>query len=327
MFQSLSRRLVIGFCGVACAVSIALPLAAQTYPDRPVKIVVGFAPGGTNDLLARLLASRLQERMKQSFLVENKPGAASMIAAESVAKSAPDGATLFVASSGAMTINPALYRKISYDPVADFTPIALLGTFPLVVTVNASSPIRNLRDLGTASRAAPNGSLDHGVGSSTFQLAAELLAGEAKLKFNHVAYKGSGPTVTALLGGEIAVAVLDVAAVLPQIRAGKLRALAVTTAQRSSVLPDVPTVAESGYADFDVVIWTGLVTPKGISAEVQNSLQSAVRDVLGERDTRERIQALGMEPGHADNQAFARLITSDLAKWTAAARMANIKLD
>ena len=327
LFKSFARSSLIRATCAVLALATSVGAAAQSYPDKPVKVVVGFAPGGTNDVLARLFATRLQDRLKQSFVVDNKPGAASMIAAELVVKAPPDGATLFVASSGAMTINPALYPKISYDPIGDFAPVALLGSFPLVVTVNASSPVKSLRDLTAASKSAAGGSLDHGVGSSTFQLAAELFAREAKLKFNHIPYKGSGPTVTALLGGEIAVAVLDVAAVLPQIKAGKLRALAVTTAARSSVLPDVPTVAESGFAGYDVAIWTGLVTPKGVTAEVQNKLRATVKDILAEKDTREKIEALGMEPGSVDGGAFAKLIASDLAKWTAVAKSANIKVE
>jgi len=324
-------RRMTGFLSVAVAIAAAaaLPFAsnAQPYPDKPVKVVVGFAPGGTNDVLARLFASKLQERLKQSFVVENKPGAASMIAAESVARSPADGSTLLIASSGAMTVNPAIYPKISYDPVADFVPIALLGSFPLVVTVNASSPMKTLKDLATAAKGAPNGSLDHGVGSSSFQLAAELLAREQGIKFNHVPYKGSGPAVTALLGGEVPVAVLDVAAVLPQLKAGKLRALAVTTAHRSSVLPDVPTVAESGLPGYDVAIWTGLVAPKATQGEVQTRLRSAIKDILQEKEVRDRIQSLGMEPGHTDAAAFSRLIATDLAKWASAAKGANIKVE
>lgn len=321
-------RCCLLICGIAANLFLTAASHAQGgYPDRPVKVVVGFAPGGTNDVLARLFSDRLQDRLKQPFIVDNKPGAASMIAAEFAAKAPPDGATVFVASSGALTINPALYPKIKYDPVADFAPVALLGSFPLVVTVNAASPIRRIQDLAAASRAAPNGSLDHRVGSSTFQLAAELLAREGKISFTHIPYKGSGPTVTALLGGDISVAVLDVAAVLPQIKAGKLRALAVTTARRSAVLPDVPTLAESGLPNYDVAIWTGLVVPKATGADVQDRLRATVKDILAEKDTRERIQALGMEPGNADGAAFSRLIVSDLAKWGAAAKGANIKVE
>lgn len=300
---------------------------AQSYPTRPVKVIVGFAPGGTNDILARVIATKLQERLKQPFVVENKAGAASLIAAEFAAKAPADGYTLFVASSGALTINPAIYRKLNYDPAKDFTPVALLGSFPLVVTTSVGSGIKDTKGLVEASKRAPNQALDHGVGSSTFQLAAEVLARDLGIKFNHIPYKGSGPTVTALLGGEVPVAILDIAAVVPHIKAGKLNAVAVTTAQRSSSLPNVPTLAESGAKGYDVSIWTGLVVPTGAPAEAINQLRHALKDILVEPDVVARLQELGMEPGHSDGAVFGRLITSDASRWAAVAKAANIKAD
>lgn len=299
----------------------------QTYPDRPVKLIVGFAPGGTNDILARLVAPRLQEHLKQPFVVENKPGAASMVAAEFSANAPPDGYTLFVASSGALTINPAIYSKINYDPVNDFTPVALLGSFPLVLTVNSASSIKDLKGLIEAGKRAPNGSIDHGVGSSTFQLAAEVFGRDTGVKFNHIPYKGTGPTVTALLSGEIQMAIVDIAAIVPLVNSGRLRALAVTTAARSAVLPDVPSVAEGGVKGYDVFIWTGLVVPKRTPAEVSVRLRTALKEILAEKDVAVRLRALGMEPGHTDSAAFARQISADLARWSAVAKAANIKAD
>ncbi|MFN0164285.1 MAG: Bug family tripartite tricarboxylate transporter substrate binding protein, partial [Burkholderiales bacterium] len=254
---------------VALSVLVAFSggVGAQGYPDRTVKLVVGFPPGGTNDVIARLIAAKLQERFKQTFVVENKPGAASMIAAESVAKSPADGYTLLVAPSGALTINPAIYSKVPYDPVADFAPVALLGSFPLVVTVNNASPLKDLKGMVEASRKAASG-LNHGVGSSTFQLAAEVLSKDSGAKFTHVNYKGSAATANALLTGEIDIAVIDIAPVAPLIRGGKLRALAVSTAKRAALLPEVPTVGELGIKGYDISIWTGLVTPKGTPESV-----------------------------------------------------------
>jgi tripartite-type tricarboxylate transporter receptor subunit TctC len=312
---------------VASALAASSVVQAQAYPDKPVKMIVGFAPGGTNDVLARLIATQLQERLKQPFIVENKPGAASMIAAQFSAKAPADGYTLFVASSGVLTINPAIYAKIDYDPIKDFAPVALLGSFPLVVTTTPASGIKDIKGLAEATKRAPNQALDHGVGSSTFQLAAELLAREIGAKFNHISYKGTGPTVTALLGGEIPFAVLDIAGVVPQIKGGKLRAIAVTTAKRSSVLPDVPTVSESGAKGYDVSIWTGLVVPTGTSSEVTDRLRGALKDILADKEVRARLGDLGMEPGNTDSAAFARLISNDLARWVAVAKAANIKAE
>lgn len=318
-----------GLCVLAALAALALagPVRAQGYPDKPVRLIVGFAPGGTNDVLARLMATKLQERFKQNFVVENKPGAASMIAAELAARAPADGYTLFVASSGVLTVNPALYTKVNYDPVKDFEPVALLGSFPLVVTTSAGSGIKDVKGLVEAARRAPAQSLDHGVGSSPFQLAAELMARDIGVHFNHIPYKGTGPTVTALLGNEIPVAVLDVAGVIPNIKAGRLGAVAVTTARRSSVLPDVPTLAESGVKGYDVAIWTGLVTPAGTPPEVTARLRAALADILADKDVQARLAALGMDAGHTDTAVFSRLIASDLARWSAVAKAANIKAD
>lgn len=312
--------------GALVAASAALP-AAAAYPDKPVRVVVGFAPGGTNDILARLISAKLSERLKQSFVVDNKAGANSIIAAEFVAKAQPDGYTLFVASSGALTVNPALYSKLPYDPVKDFQPMALLGSFPLVVTANATSSAKTMADLKALGAKASDGRLNHGVASSSFQLAAELYASESHVKYTHVNYKGTGPVIAALLGSEIDLGFLDIAAVLPQVQAGKLKAIAVTTVQRSSVLPNVPTIAESGTPGYDVPIWTGLVAPAGTPAEVSDRIRAALKEVLAEPDTVKKLQALGMEPGNVDSTAFGKQIGKDIARWTSLAKSANIKVD
>lgn len=317
------RHALVLLCTVFAAASGAV--SAQTYPDRAVKLVVGFPPGGSNDVIARLIGTKLQDRLKQPFVVENKPGAASMIAAESVAKSPADGYTLLVAPSGALTINPAIYSKVPYDPVADFAPVALLGSFPLVVTVNTASPIKDLKGMVEASK-KPSG-LNHGVGSSTFQLAAEVLSKDTGAKFTHVNYKGSGPTANALLTGEIDIAILDIAAVASLIKGGKLRALAVSTAKRAALLPEIPSVAELGIRGYDISIWTGLVAPKGTPETVIERLRGALKEVLADADYISRLQNLGTETGNADSAAFGKQIASDLAKWTAVAKAAGIKAD
>lgn len=301
------------------------PASAQAWPDKPVKIVVGFPPGGTNDILARLIAAKLQERLKQGFVVDNKPGANSAIGNDFVAKARPDGYTLLVSSSGGLTTNPILMKSLPYDPVKDFEPVALLGSFPLVVTLPASSPARNLADLVQLGKTAKDGRLDHGTPTTSFVLVAELLGSAAQLKFNHIMYKGSGPVVTGLLGGEVQVGVLDSPAVVAQVKAGKLKALAVTTGRRSAALPDVPTVAESGVAGFDVAIWTALMAPRGTPEPVLARLRSTVAEILKERDTVEKMQALGLDAGDTDAPALAQRITSDIARWSAVAKAAGIK--
>ena len=324
-----SRRIILRILGSTLATTTFLgvaPLAAaQEYPDKAVKIVVGFAPGGTNDILARLVAAKLQDRLKQAFVVDNKPGANSAVATDFVAKAKPDGYTLLVSSSGGLTVNPVLMKSIGYDSVKDFEPIALLGSFPLVVTVPAGLPVKSLSELLSYSKKTKDGMLDHGVASSSFQLVAETLSSASNVKFNHVNYRGSGPVVAALLGGEVQVGILDSAAVMPQVKAGKLKALAVTTGKRSAVFPDIPTVAESGFPGYDVPIWTALMAPKGTPEPVLIKLRASVAEILKEKDMVDKMHAQGMDPGDTDASALSKRIASDIARWTKVAKAANLQ--
>ena len=323
------RRVVLRALGAALTttfISLAPQFAsAQDYPDKAVKIVVGFAPGGTNDILARLFAAKLQDKLKQTVIVGNKPGANSAIGNDSVARATPDGYTLLVSSSGGLTTNPILMKKLSYDPVKDFEPIALLGTFPLVVTVPASLPVKNFAELVQFSKTTKDGKLDNGTPTTSFVLVAESLTAVAGVKFNHILYKGSGPVVSGLLGGEIQVGVLDSSAVIQQVKAGKLKALAVTTAKRSAALPDVPTIAELGYPGYDAPIWTALMAPKGTPAPVLAKLRSAVGEILKEKDTIDKMHALALDPGDADSAALAHRIRADIERWSKVAKAANIQ--
>jgi tripartite-type tricarboxylate transporter receptor subunit TctC len=330
-FSPLRRSLTraVPACALAVALgtlTLAAPRAeAQTYPDRPVRIVVGFAPGGTNDILARLFAAKLQDKLKQTFLVENRPGANSSIGNDLVAKSKPDGYTLLVSSSGGLTTNPVLMKNLPYDPVKDYEPIALLGSFPLVVTVPATLPVRNFAELVQFSKTSKDGKLDHGTPTTSFVLVAETLSAAAGVRFNHILYKGSGPVVTGLIGGELQVGVLDSPAVMNHIKGGRLKALAVTSGKRSAALPDVPTIAESGHPGYDIPLWTALLAPRGTPEPVLAQLRTAVGEILREKDTIDRMQALGLDPGDTDSAALSRRISSDIARWTSVAQQANIK--
>jgi tripartite-type tricarboxylate transporter receptor subunit TctC len=321
------RRLLHGALASAALVcaGLAAPAWAQAYPDKPVKIVVGFAPGGTNDILARLISAKLQDKLKQSFVVDNKPGANSAIGNDFVAKAKPDGYTLLVSSSGGLTTNPILMKSLPYDPVKDYEPIALLGSFPLVVTVPVSLPVKNFQELVQFSKTSKDGRLDHGTPTTSFVLVAETITAATGLRFNHILYKGSGPVVSGLIGGEIQVGVLDSPAVIANVKGGKLKALAVTTGKRSAALPDVPTIAESGVAGFDVPIWTALMAPKGTPESVLLRLRTSIAEILKDKDTVERMNALGLDPGDTDAPALARRISNDIAHWGAVAKAANIK--
>lgn len=317
----------VGGAVAAATALLTVPtfVGAQTYPDKPVRIVVGFAPGGTNDILARLVAAKLQVRMQQAFVVDNKPGANSAIGTDFVAKSKPDGYTLLVSSSGGLTVNPVLMKGLGYDSVKDFDPIALLGTFPLVVTTPANLPVKNIAQLVQYGKTLPGGMLNHGVASSSFQLTAESLAHSTGMKFNQISYRGSGPVVVALLGGEVQVATLDSAAVMTQVKAGKLKALAVTTGKRSAAYPDIPTVAESGVPGYDVTIWTALMAPKGTPEPIRQQLKAAVQAVLEDKEMVQKMHQLGMDPGNTDAPALARRVASDIERWTELAAIANIQ--
>ena len=316
-------------CAASCALLVgvlATGAAAAAYPDKPVNVVVGFAPGGTNDILARLLASELEKRLGKPFIVENKPGANSMISANYVKHAKPDGYTLLVISSGGLTVNPAVYapNRISYDPVKDFEPIALLARFPLVVTTGPKlKDVKNMAELISLAkqRKVP---LTHGVATSSFQLAAEVLATAAGIKFNQIPYKGSGPVVADLMGGQIDLAILDSAAVMSSVTAGRLHALAVTSAKRSEALPDIPTVAESGLPGFEVSLWSGMVAPAGTPKEVVQTLDKALAEILERPEIKKRYAQLGMDVGEANSQLLANSIKTDIKRWTAAARKAGM---
>lgn len=319
-------RAVAACTAILCA-SLLFPLStyAQSYPERPVRIVVGFAPGGTNDILARLIAEKLHEKFGQSFVVENRPGAGSTIGNDIVAKSKADGYTLLVSSSGGLTTAPVLMRNVPYNPVNDFEPIALLASFPLVVTVPATLPVKSFQELVNFSKTLGDGRLNHGTPTTSFILVAETLTSLSGVKFNHIMYKGSGPVTTDLLGAQIHVGILDSPAVMALVNAGKLKALAVTTEKRLAALPDVPTIAESGYPGYDAPIWTALMAPKGTPGTVLAQLRSATAEILRDNETVKKMQMLGMEPGDSDSESLARRIASDIARWRAVANSAGIK--
>lgn len=315
--------------GLVAAGLLSGGLAQAAYPEKPVSVVVGFAPGGTNDIVARFISSELEKRLGQPFVVVNKPGASSMISANFVKQAEPDGYTLLVIASGGLTVNPAVYKpgRVTYDPIADFTPIAQLSTYPLVLVTG-----RKLDDVNSIEEVIARGResdmpLTHGVATSAFELAAEVFGGATGIEFTQVPYKGSGPVVTDLMGGQIDLAFLDTAAVVPGIESGRLRAQAVTSKNRSSLLPDVPTVAESGIEDFDVVLWAALMAPAGVPDEVVTTLSGALREILADPQTRERFARMGMEPGVADPQELAKIIESDLALWTKVAKEAGIEIE
>jgi tripartite-type tricarboxylate transporter receptor subunit TctC len=301
---------------------------AQTYPAKPVSLVVGFAPGGSADSLARLLAQKLGSSLGQPVVVDNKPGAGGTIATAAVAASKPDGYTLLMVTSGHAG-SAALYPKLSYDTLKSFEPVAKVGASPVVIVAPASAPYKQLKDVIDAARKSP-GKLNYaagGGGATTTSLAAEFLKNEAKIDMVMVPYKGSGPALTALLSGEVDLGFDIPSSALPHIKAGKLRPLAVTTKTRSSVLPDVPTVAEQGMAGFEVTGWFGVLAPAGTPAEVIARLNKEINAVLSDPETKNKLQGIGVEATPGSPADFGKLIASETQRYGDAIRKLGIKAE
>jgi len=316
------KRFLSLWAGAVLALS-ACGAAAQEYPARPVRMIVGFAPGGGNDILARLMAEQLQRRLGQPFIVENRPGASGAIAIGAVKRAEPDGYTLLVGPSSGMTVNPAIYNNLDYDPVADFAPISLVGDIPMILTVKADSSARAVADL--VSQGKKSGKpLFSGSGANSFQLATGLFAQRVGLETEVVNYKGNSAVVAALLANEIDFALIDTAAVLPQIRSGRLKALAVTGAKRFTLLPDVPTVAESGAPGFAMSFWSSLYAPAGTPPAIIEKLQTAVSVAVREPAVANRLLELGIDPVGSGPQVLADTMAREIPMYAAAAKAANL---
>lgn len=301
--------------------------AQQQYPSKPVTIVVPFSPGGATDIMARTLAERLNKRLGQPVIVENKPGAGTMIASEHVAKAVPDGHTLLLAASS-LGIAPALYSNVKYDPVKDFTPVSLVASVVHVLSVHPSVPARNVAELIAWLKANPTkanyGSV--GAGTST-HLESELFKTMAGVRIEHVPYKGSAPALVDLVGGNLQVMFDAWASSGAFIKDNKIRLLAVTTAQRSKLLPDVPTVAESGLPGYEAMPWLGFVAPAGTPAPVVGKFHAELMEVLKEPEVQEKFSALGLDIIGNSPQAFAEFIQRDIVKWAKVVKDSGAKAD
>jgi len=301
-------------------------LAQPMYPAKPIRLVVGYTPGGGNDLIARIVAAKLQGKLGQPVIVDNKPGAQSMVAAELVAKAAPDGYTLLVAPSGPMTINPAVFRKLPYDPVKDFAPISLLAEFPLLLAVGVEQPVTSVKELLEFARANPK-LANYASGATPFQLAGELFNQRTGSSFQHIPYRGSGDAVQAVVAGQVLMTISDSGPMAGALNAGKLRALAITTAKRPPAFPDVPTFGESGVTDMEIDLWTGLVAPAGTPDAIVEHLQDVISDTLDVPAVRAALEAINVDPRATTVVEFRELIARDIARWKAVAAKAGIVFD
>ena len=316
-------RLILLLC---LWIGVVSPSMSQPFPAKPVRLVVGFPPGGGNDIIARLVGAKLQEAWGQSVVIDNKPGANAIIATEFVAKSAPDGYTLLVGASGAMTFNPGLYDKLPYDPVRDFAPVTMLGSFPLVLGINAGLPAQSVSELIALAKASP-GKLNYGAGSTPFRLAAEMFKSQAGVSINHIPYKGSAAAITAVMGNDVQLTFVDLPPAMAQIKGGRLRALAVTSRTRAAVLPEVPTMVEAGLPQYEVVLWTSLFAPAATPRPVLDALHAQTVKALQAPDVRERMAALGTDPVGNTPAQLGAILRADLEKWTAVAKSAGVKAE
>ncbi|MDB5729011.1 MAG: Tripartite-type tricarboxylate transporter, receptor component TctC [Noviherbaspirillum sp.] len=300
--------------------------AQNSYPTKPIRLIVGYAAGGGTDLIARVIAGRMSEGLGQPVVIENKPGAQSIIAAQYVAKAAPDGYTLLLGPSGPMSMNPALYAKLPYSPTQDFAPISLVGSFPLILVVSQNNPAKSVQQLVDFAKANPDKS-NYGASAAPFQLAAEMFKLKTGTKFQYIGYKGSNESVNAVASDEITMTLADPPPLVGQVKSGRLRALAVTAPKRHPAWPDLPTMIEAGFPEMDIVLWVGFLAPAGTPAPIVKRLQEEVARVINLPDVRERLAGLGVDPASSTPEEFGRMIATDIAKWTAVAKAANIKAD
>ena len=307
---------------------LAATAAAQSYPSKPIRLIVPFVAGGPPDILSRLLGQEMAGALGQPIVVENKPGAGGNLGYELAAKAAPDGYTVLLGSINTHAINPTLYRTLPFDPVKDFTPVTLLALVHNVLVVHPSSPANSVKDLLAQAKAEP-GRLTFGSAGTgtTLHLAGELMKLMASIDLVHVPYKGAPQALTDLVGGRISMAFSGVPPAMPLIQGGKLKALAVTAPKRIALLPDVATVSESGLPGYDVVAWNGLLVPAGTPREIIDRLNVTALKALAQPDVRERLLARGFEPVGSTPKEFAEVIDRDVRKWSRVVKESGARID
>ncbi|WP_080647922.1 Bug family tripartite tricarboxylate transporter substrate binding protein [Variovorax atrisoli] len=303
-------------------------IAAETYPARPIKLIVPFPPGGGPDLIAREVATTVTTQQGWTIIIDNKPGSGGNIGMDAAAKAAPDGYTLVMGQTSNMAINPSLYAKLPYNPQKDLTPVGLVASAPLVIAVASNSPYKTLADLMNAAKANPDGINYASSGSGTVaHLATEQLQRIANVKLTHVPYKGAAQGVTDLIGGQIQMYISSVVTLSGHIRNGKMRALAVTSAKRSVDLPNVPTVAEAGYKGFEAVTWFGIAAPAGVSKDAVAKLNAAFNKALETPDVRKKLTEQGADVLGGPSEQFAALVRDETVRWAKVVKESGAKVD
>lgn len=324
----MNKHLVRALCAAALALSAAGPALSQAWPTKPVRLVVPFAPGGSTDVQARLLAQELQKSLGQNVVVENRPGANGNLGTAEVARAPADGYTVLMGGIGPNAVSAAFTPPPRYDPARDFIPVAMTAVSPNVLVVHPSFKANTLQQLLTEARARP-GRLDYaspGAGTSN-HLAMELLKQKARVFIVTVPYKGSAPAMTDVMAGQLPMMFNNIDVVLPHIRSGKLKPLAITGARRSPLLPDVPTMAEAGMPDFAVGAWFGLFVPAGTPAPIVQRLHAETQKALASPEMKARFEAMGIQAGTLDQPAFARFVLSEIQSWGKLVREAGLKAE
>jgi tripartite-type tricarboxylate transporter receptor subunit TctC len=301
---------------------------AQGWPSKPIRYIVPFAPGGTTDILGRTIAEKLSTVLGQPVIVENKPGAGGGVGAELVAKSPPDGYTIMGGTISTHAINASLYKSLGYDPVRDFVPITLIARVPNMLVINPTLPARDVKELIALLKANPGKYSFASSGNGTSQhLSGELFKTMTGVDMQHIPYKGSPPALADVVGGQVAMTFDNITTALPLAKSGKLRALAVTTASRSAVAPDVPTLAEAGLSGYEVGSWQGVFAPAGVPPEIVSRLNTEIVKIINLPEVREKLVALGADPAPNSSAEFAALVRSEVAKWSDVVKKSGAKID
>lgn len=327
MQASTPRRPVLALFALLATASLGAHAqgdAARNYPNKPIKLIVPYAVGGGTDVLGRMAAKEISERLGQPVVVENKPGVAAITGADFVAKSAPDGYTLLMAPSGPLVMNAVLRKSIPYSPQKDFVPISVLGNLPLLITVNSALPVHSVQELVAYAKARPN-DVTYASSAPLFLLATELFKQKTGTNFLAIPYKSSGESTNALMGGQVTMAIADVPPLAGLVKGGKLRALAYTNDKRSPAFPDVPTVAEAGLPGTEVATQVGIVAPAGTPMEIVRKLQNVIVEMVKKPEVRERFIAMGVEPMGNTSEEYARAIKADTERWAEVVKRANIQ--
>jgi tripartite-type tricarboxylate transporter receptor subunit TctC len=319
---------LLGVAAAITAISTALPASAADYPTRPITLVLGFAPGGPSDVVARIVMKKMEQILGQPIVIENRPGAGGNTAAEAVARSTPDGYTLAFATNGMMATNISLYKKIGYDPVKDFAPITIFGSQANILYVHPSVKANSLAELVALAKANP-GKLNFASGGhgTAGHLAGELFKTEAKVDIQHVAYKGTGPALQDVLAGHVQMAFSAAAPIVPHIQTGAVRPLAVTSLKRTAALPDVPAFAELGYPGFEAITWHSMVGPAATPKEVIATLHRAAMTALADADVRKQLGNLGVDVVGNTPEEFAAYVKAEIPKWASIIKASGATLD